>query len=142
MYGLIEGEANAIRAGKRPNSSMTPTIVLSQGQLFLVLGAPGGTRIPTGVLQVVLNVLNFKLNIQDAIDQPRFHHQWQPDRLYLERGFSPDTIDLLRVRGHTVEANTFSVARVEAIQVETTSDGKRWLAGGQDGRGDGKATGY
>ncbi len=141
MFGLIEGEANAIRPGKRPNSSMTPTIVLQNDQLFLVMGAPGGSRIPTGVLQVFLNVANFKLNIQDAIDQPRFHHQWQPDKLFLERGFSPDTIGLLRGMGHTVEPNTFGVARVEAIQVELT-DGKRWLAGGQDGRGDGKVAGY
>jgi gamma-glutamyltranspeptidase/glutathione hydrolase len=141
MFGLIEGEANAIRPGKRPNSSMTPTIVLRNNQLFLVMGAPGGSRIPTGVLQVFLNVANFKLNIQDAIDQPRFHHQWQPDQLFLERGFSPDTIELLRAKGHHVEPNTFSVARVEAIQVETI-DGKRWLAGGNDGRGDGKVTGY
>lgn len=141
MFGLIEGEANAIRPGKRPNSSMTPTIVLLKGQLHLVLGAPGGSRIPTGVLQVFLNVAVHKLNIQDAIDQPRFHHQWQPDKLYLERGFSPDTLELLRAKGHTVEPNTFGVARVEAIQVETI-DGKRWLAGGQDGRGDGKVAGY
>jgi gamma-glutamyltranspeptidase/glutathione hydrolase len=142
MYGLIEGEANAIRPGKRPNSSMTPTIVLKRDQLSLVMGAPGGSRIPTGVLQVVLNVINFNLNIQDAVDAPRFHHQWQPDKLYLERGFSPDTIELLRAKGHAVEPNTFSVARVEAIQVETTADGKRWLAGGNDGRGDGKVAGY
>jgi gamma-glutamyltranspeptidase/glutathione hydrolase len=142
MFGLIEGEANAIRPGKRPNSSMTPTIVLKQGQLSLVMGAPGGSRIPTGVLQVLLNVINFNLNIQDAVDAPRFHHQWQPDKLYLERGFSPDTIELLRAKGHTVETNTFSVARVEAIQVETAADGKRWLAGGNDGRGDGKVAGY
>ncbi|MBY0502503.1 MAG: gamma-glutamyltransferase [Bryobacteraceae bacterium] len=142
MFGLIEGEANAIRAGKRPNSSMTPTIVLQNNQLHLVLGAPGGSRIPTGVLQVILNVTNFKMNIQDAVDQPRFHHQWQPDKLYTERGFSPDTLDLLRARGHNVEPNTFGVARVEAIQIETTPDGKRWLAAGQDGRGEGKATGY
>lgn len=141
MFGLIEGEANSIRPGKRPNSSMTPTIVLEKGQLFLVLGAPGGSRIPTGVLQVLLNVTNFKLNVQDAIDQPRFHHQWQPDKLFLERGFSPDTIELLRAMGHNVEPNTFSVALVQAIQVEST-DGKRWLAGGQDGRGEGKVAGY
>ncbi len=142
MFGLIEGEANAIRPGKRPNSSMTPTIVLQKNQLFLVLGAPGGSRIPTGVMQVLLNVVNFKLGIQDAIDQPRFHHQWQPDKLYLERGFSPDTIELLRAKGHTVEPTSFGVARVEAIQVETTADGRRWLAGGNDGRGDGKVAGY
>lgn len=142
MFGLIEGVANSIAPGKRPNSSMTPTIVLKNGQPFLILGAPGGSRIITGVMQVLLNVLDFGMNIQEAVDAPRFHHQWQPDRLYTERGISPDTIAALRARGHTVEPNTFGVARVEAIHVETTPDGQRWLAGAADGRGDGKAAGY
>lgn len=142
MFGLIEGPANAIVPGKRPNSSMTPTLVLRNNQPVLVVGAPGGSRIITGVLQVMLNVIDFGMNVQDAVDAPRFHHQWQPDRLYTERGISPDTIAALRARGHTVETNTFGVARVEAIHVETTADGKRWLAGGSDGRGDGKASGY
>lgn len=142
MFGLIEGVANAITPGKRPNSSMTPTIVLRNNQPVLVIGAPGGSRIITGVLQVMLNVIDFGMNVQDAVDAPRFHHQWQPDRLYTERGISPDTIAALRARGHTVEPNTFGVARVEAIHVETSPDGKRWIAGGSDGRGDGKASGY
>jgi gamma-glutamyltranspeptidase/glutathione hydrolase len=142
MFKLIEGEANSIAPGKRPNSSMTPTILLRDGKLAMVLGAPGGSRIGNGVLQVILNVIDHGLNIQDAIDAPRLHHQWMPDRLYLERGFSPDTIEILKSMGHTVEAGTFGVARVEAIQVETRL-GKRWLAAGVDGRGDdGRATGY
>ncbi len=136
MYGLVQGEANAIEAGKRPLSSMTPTILLRDGKLFLVLGAPGGARIITGVLQIILNVVDFKMNIQDAVDRPRFHHQWKPDRLLLEDGFSPDTVSLLRARGHRV-AFTASVARVEAI---LASDG--WLEGATDSRGFGKATGY
>ena len=142
MFGLIEGPANAIAPGKRPNSSMTPTIVLRNNQPVLVVGAPGGSRIITGVMQVMLNVLDFGMNVQDAVDAPRFHHQWQPDRLYTERGISPDTIAALKAKGHTVEPNTFGVARVEAIHVETSPEGKRWLAGGSDGRGDGKAAGY
>ena len=142
MFGLIEGEANAIAPGKRMNSSMTPTIVLKDGGLFLVIGAPGGSRIITGVMQALLNVIDFGMNIQDAVDAPRIHHQWQPDRLFTERGVSPDTIALLRAKGHTVETNTFGVARVEAIQVETTPEGRRRLAGGSDGRADGKAAGY
>jgi gamma-glutamyltranspeptidase/glutathione hydrolase len=142
MFGLIEGVANSIAPGKRPNSSMKPTIVLKDGKPVLILGAPGGSRIITGVMQVMLNVLDFGMNIQDAVDAPRFHHQWQPDRLYTERGVSPDTIAALKARGHTVEPNTFGVARVEAIHVETTAEGKRWLAGAADGRGDGKAAGY
>lgn len=142
MFGLIEGEANAIAPGKRMNSSMTPTIVLKDGRLFLVIGAPGGSRIITGVMQAMLNVIDFGMNVQDAVDAPRMHHQWQPDRLYTERGVSPDTIALLRAKGHTVEPNTFGVARVEAIHVEVTAEGKRRLAGGSDGRADGKAAGY
>ena len=142
MFGLIEGVANTIQPGKRPNSSMTPTIVLKNNQPVLIVGAPGGSRIITGVMQVILNVLDFGMNVQDAVDAPRFHHQWQPDRLYTERGISPDTLAALRARGHAVEPNTFGVARVEAIHVETSPDGRRWLAGGSDGRGDGKASGY
>ena len=137
MFGLVQGEANAIQPRKRPLSSMTPTIVLRGGKPYIVLGAPGGSRIITGVLQVMLNVIDFGMNIQEAIDQPRFHHQWQPDKLYLERGFSPDTIALLRQRGHNVEENTWGVALVEAILI----DGG-WLQGGSDGRANGKAAGY
>jgi gamma-glutamyltranspeptidase/glutathione hydrolase len=137
MFGLVQGESNAIQPGKRPLSAMTPTIVLHNGKPYIVIGAPGGSRIITGVMQVILNVIDFKMNIQEAIDQPRFHHQWRPDRLYLERGFSPDTIALLKARGHDVEENTFGVALVEGILI----DGG-WLQGGSDGRANGKAAGY
>ena len=112
--------------------------MLRDGKPFLVLGAPGGSRIITAVLQVMLNVIDFGMNIQDAIDAPRIHHQWKPDRLDIERGISPDTIALLRRRGHIIdEANPTVIARVEAILL----DGG-WLQGGQDGRGSGKAAGY
>ncbi|MBS1827041.1 MAG: gamma-glutamyltransferase [Acidobacteria bacterium] len=137
MFGLVQGEANAIQPGKRPLSSMTPTIILKDGKLFMVVGAPGGSRIITGVLQVILNVIDFGMNAQDAVDAPRFHHQWQPDKLSLERGFSPDTIELLKSRGHTVDSIS-SVANVEAIVVQ--KDG--WLSGGTDPRSHGKAAGY
>ncbi|MCC6343011.1 MAG: gamma-glutamyltransferase [Bryobacterales bacterium] len=137
MFGLVQGESNAIQPNKRPLSSMTPTILLKDGKLFMVVGAPGGSRIITGVLQVILNVIDFGMNVQDAIDAPRFHHQWMPDRLYLERGFSPDTIALLKARGHTVDSAS-SVANVEAVVVRP--DG--WLAGGSDRRAHGKAAGF
>lgn len=140
MFGLIQGEANAIQPGKRPLSSMTPTILVRDGKPFLVLGAPGGSRIINGVLEVILNVVDFHMNVQDAVDWPRFHHQWMPDKLYLERGISPDTVTLLRNMGHDVassEATAQVVARVEAILID-----KGWLQGGQDGRGSGKAAGY
>jgi len=136
MFGLVQGEANAIAPRKRPLSAMTPTIVSKDGRLFMVLGAPGGPRIISGVLQVMLNVLDFGMNIQQAVDQPRLHHQWRPDTLYLERGFSPDTRALLEKRGHRV-ADTSSVASVEAIVI----DGG-WLQGAQNGRSAGKAAGY
>lgn len=136
MFGLVQGEANAIAPGKRPLSSMTPTIVLKDDRLFMALGAPGGSRIITGVTQVLLNVIDFGMTVQQAVDQPRFHHQWKPDKLLLERGFSPDTKALLEQRGHTLE-ETSSVASVEAILV-----GGGWLQGARNGRSSGKAAGY
>jgi gamma-glutamyltranspeptidase/glutathione hydrolase len=139
MFGLVQGEANAIQPGKRPLSSMTPTIVLKDGKLFMTAGAPGGSRISTAVLQVILNVLDFGMNVQDAIDAPRFHHQWQPDKLSLEPGISPDTVALLKSRGYEVDyAPGVVLAQVAAI----VSDGG-WLQGGSDGRSAmGKAAGY
>jgi len=140
MFHLIQGEANAIQPGKRPLSSMTPTILLRGGKLYMVIGAPGGGRIINGVFQVMLNVVDFHMNMQEAIDFPRFHHQWMPDELYLEKGFSPDTIALLRGMGHKIaayDARSPEIARVEAI----LNDGG-WLQGASDGRGNGKAEGY
>jgi gamma-glutamyltranspeptidase/glutathione hydrolase len=141
MFGAIGGVANEIAPKKTPLSSMTPTIVTKDGAAYLVVGAPGGTRIITSVMQVILNVLDFGLNIQDAIDQPRFHHQWKPDRLDLEPNFSPDTIALLREKGHTIDRPTGVIAAVQGIMVEDTRFG-RWVAGAWDGRGTGKAAGY
>jgi len=140
MFHLIQGEANAIQSGKRPLSSMTPTILLRGGKVYMVIGAPGGGRIINGVFQVILNVVDFHMNMQEAIDWPRFHHQWMPDELYLEKGFSPDTIALLRGMGHKVadyDARSPEVARVEAILNDSG-----WLQGASDGRGNGKAAGY
>jgi gamma-glutamyltranspeptidase/glutathione hydrolase len=140
LFGLIQGEANAIQPGKRPLSSMTPTILLHDGKLFMLVGAPGGSRIINGVLEVILNVVDFHMNAQDAVDWPRFHHQWMPDKLYLERGISPDTIALLKGMGYNVESSektSVVIARTEAIV-----DDKNWLQGGSDGRGAGKAAGY
>ena len=139
MFGLVQGARNAIAPGKRPLSSMTPTILLKDGQLFMTVGAPGGSRIATAVLQVILNVVDFGMNIQDAIDAPRVHHQWMPDRLSLERAISPDTVDLLKSRGYDVDYNASVVLAQTAAIV---SDGG-WLQGGSDGRSAaGKAAGY
>ena len=136
MFGLVQGEKNAIAPGKRPLSSMTPTIVLRDGKLFMVVGGPGGGRIITSVLQTFLNVVDFGMNVQDAVDAPRFHHQWMPDKITIERGFSPDTIKLLQARGHTIETIN-SVARIFAIVIDNG-----WLQGAADGRSYGKAEGY
>jgi len=156
MFGLIQGEANAIAPRKRPLSAMTPTIVEKDGKLVMALGAPGGPRIISGVLQVLLHVIDFGAGIQRAVDQPRIHHQWMPDTLYHESGFSPDTLDLLRQRGHSL-SSIFSVGSVEAILVEeprvrsvedATTKGAnvteriRWLAAAQNGRSAGKASGF
>src|SRR3979490_3350738 len=105
---------------------MTPTIVLKDGRLFMTAGAPGGSRISTAAAQGFLNVLDFGMNVQDAIDAPRVHHQWQPDTLSLERGISPDTVALLKSRGYDVDyAPGVRVAQGAAI----VSDAG-WLQGG------------
>jgi gamma-glutamyltranspeptidase/glutathione hydrolase len=137
MFGLVQGEANAIAPRKRPLSSMTPTILTRDGKLFMVVGGPGGGRIITSVLQTITNVIDFKMNVRDAVDAPRFHHQWRPDVITAEPGFSPDTLRLLREMGHKVESSG-SVARIFAIVVQPDA----WLSGAADGRSYGKASGY
>ena len=137
MFLLIQGEANAIQPKKTPLSSMTPTILVKDGKVRMLVGAPGGGRIITGVLQVILNVVDHGMNLQEAIDAPRFHHQWLPDKLYLEKGFSPDTIELLKQRGHATEP-TEGVASVNGIMIGAEG----WLYGAWDGRRDGKVSGY
>ncbi len=99
-FGLVGGEANAIQGGKRPLSSMTPTIVFKDGQPLLATGSPGGSRIITMVLQILLNVIDHDLNIAEATAAPRIHHQWLPDKLWVERGLGPDTLAILRQRSH------------------------------------------
>ncbi|HUJ21225.1 MAG TPA: gamma-glutamyltransferase [Bryobacteraceae bacterium] len=136
LFGLIQGEANAIQPRKTPLSSMTPTIVLRDGKLCLVVGSPGGPTIINTVLEVVVDVIDFGMNIADAVDAPRLHHQWMPDVLDLERGFSPDTIALLQARGHTVKI-VDGQGEVAAIQVQ---DG--WLEASADPRTEGTAKGY
>jgi len=102
-YGLVGGEANAVAPGARPLSSMTPTLVFRDGRLFLVTGSPGGSRIISTVLQVIVNAIDFRMNLAQALAWPRIHHQWQPDVLMVEDGLSPDTLALLRGRGHSVK---------------------------------------
>ena len=139
MFGLIQGEENAIAPNKRPLSAMTPTIVLKDGKLWLVLGSPGGPTIITTVANILINVADFSLDIQKAVNAPRFHHQWMPDRLVLERDrFSPDTIALLKSRGHEIAYGLGGDG--ECIQIDLAT-GMR--LGASDGRNDtGKAVGY
>ncbi len=114
-FGLLGGIANAIEPGKRPLSSMTPVIVLKEGQPWLATGTPGGARIITTVLQTILNTIDFKMNIAEALSMPRVHHQWMPDFLRIEKGLSPDTIRLLKERGHVVRVMP-TMGRVQTVQ--------------------------
>ena len=137
-YGLIQGPANAIGPGKRPLSAMTPTIVLKDGKLFLVLGSPGGPTIITTVANVLIGVVDFSLDIQEAVNAPRFHHQWLPDQIMVEDRLSPDTMNVLRSKGHKLTVRHFW-GDAECIVIDPKT-GER-LAGA-DGRNNGKAVGY
>src|SRR5580698_2774695 len=146
LYGLIQGPANAIGPGKRPLSSMTPTIVLKDGKLFLVLGSPGGARIITTVANILMGVVDYGMNIQEAVNAPRFHHQWLPDVVNVEQWFSPDTVRLLEQMGHKVESGEtaggdtapyWSDGECIAIDLKT---GER--LGASDGRHNGRPVGY
>lgn len=136
MFGMVGADANAIEPGKRPLSSMTPTIITKGSKLAMVVGAPGGSRITTGVAEVIFNVLDFGLNAQDAVDLPRFHLQWKPDILYLQKGFPLQTEEALRTMGYDVKP-TDNVARVETIVVNNGT-----LEGGTESRQHGKVAGY
>jgi gamma-glutamyltranspeptidase/glutathione hydrolase len=136
MFGLVQGEANAIQPRKTPVSSMAPTIVLKDGKPYLALGSPGGPTILNTVLEVMVNVLDFGMNVQDAVNWPRFHHQWLPDTLSIERGYSPDTIALLEKRGYKIR-HVISQGECAAIMMENG-----WLMGAADPRTEGTAAGY
>jgi gamma-glutamyltranspeptidase/glutathione hydrolase len=139
MYGLIQGPNNAIAPGHRPLSAMTPTIVLKDGKVQMVLGSPGGPRITTTVLNIFLSTAEGGLNIQQAVDAPRFHHQYLPDTLYVEAGFPADTATKLTAEGYTLkQGGHWSDGECIAVNPKT---GK--LEGGQDHRHHyGKAAGY
>lgn len=124
MFGLVQGEANAIAPGKRPLSSMSPAIVLRDGKPFLVLGSPGGARIITIVLQVALNMLDYGMAPQQAVDAPRIHHQWLPDVVYTEPfGLSPDTQRLLRAMGYRIRTQRpWGAAELIAVGPSSSAD--------------------
>lgn len=146
LYGLIQGPANSIGPGKRPLSSMTPTIVTKDGKLFLVLGSPGGARIITTVGNILMGVIDYGMDIQTAVNARRFHHQAYPDIAYVEQWFSPDSVKLLRDMGHEVKFGDGEGADWEpywsdgeCVQVDLQT-GER--LGASDMRGNGKAVGY
>ncbi|MDB5990431.1 MAG: ggt [Herbaspirillum sp.] len=136
-FGLTGGQANAVAGGKRPLSSMSPTIVLKDGKPFLVTGSPGGSRIITTVLQTILNVIDHQMNVAEASIAPRIHHQWMPDVLRIEKGLSPDTLRLLQQQGYVLSLKP-PMGRTQTIQL--TPDG---LYGYSDSRNpDGMTLGY
>jgi gamma-glutamyltranspeptidase/glutathione hydrolase len=104
MFGLVQGQTNAIAPGKRPLSSMSPAIVTKDGKTFMVIGSPGGARIITITLQALMNVIDYRMNVQEAVDSPRIHHQWMPDKIFVEpRALSPDTLKILNDMGYEIE---------------------------------------
>ena len=135
VYGLVGGNANAIQPAKRPLSSMSPTIVVKEGKAWLVTGSPGGSRIITTVLQMVVNSIDFGMNVEEATNAPRFHHQWLPDQLRVEKGFSPDTLRLLESRGQHVQVEA-AMGSTQSIMI--APDGT--LYGASDPRSPGALT--
>ncbi|MBL0355582.1 MAG: gamma-glutamyltransferase [Chitinophagaceae bacterium] len=136
MYGALGNEKNAIAPGKRMLSSMTPTIVLKNGKPYLVLGTPGGTTIPTSVFQTIVNIIDFNMSAEDAVNKPKFHHQWLPDVIDMEDDFDATSIAALKAMGYTINKRG-SIGRTELIQIKK---GKIIAVG--DKRGDDAAEGY
>lgn len=139
LYGAIGGEANKILPGKRMLSSMTPTILEKNGKLYMVIGSPGGTRIITSVFQSIVNVIEFDMNMQEAVDAKRVHHQWLPDEIFPEPGALQDeVVSELKQLGHTITFLDWDFGRVDAILVRENQT----LEGGADSRGDDIAVGF
>ena len=138
IYGLIGGKVNSVQPQKRMLSSMTPTIIEKDGKLSMILGSPGGPTIITSVLQTILNVYLFNDNLKEAVDHPRFHHLWLPDKIYFEEGaFKQTIIDSLKILGYNFNTKTSSIGRVDAIYI----DQNKKIYAAADPRGDDYASG-
>jgi len=136
MFGTVGQEANAIAPGKRMLSSMTPTIVLKDNKPYIVVGTPGGTTIPTSVYQTIVDIIDFKLSPEDAVNFPKFHQQWLPDVIYVEKTFNKDVVAKLEAMGYKIEERG-SIGRTEVIMIK---DGT--ITAVADHRGDDGAVGY
>jgi len=139
MYGAVGAEANAIYPGKRMLSSMTPTIVLKNNQPYLVVGTPGGTTIPTSIIQSLVNMIDFKMSPEEAVNLPKFHHQWLPDEIRVEKDFNPATIQQLEAMGYKVVKKE-AIGRTELIEIKYGKTRKVTTIA--DKRGDDTAEGY
>ncbi len=141
MYGALGTEANAITAGKRMLSSMTPTLVLKNGLPYLVIGTPGGTTIPTSVFQTILNILDFNLSAADAVNKPKFHHQWKPDVIYVENDFPEAVADQLSAIGYKITKRS-QIGRTEVIMITRNAGNTMSFEAIGDRRGDDDARAY
>jgi len=141
VFGLLMGEANAIAPGKRPLSSMTPTVILKDGKVFMVTGSPGGPRIITTTLHTILNVIDYGMNMQEAVDAPRIHHQWMPDTVYIEpNALSPDTKGILEKMGHRLVVQEYKWSLADSILIDPITGA---MQGAHDNRiPSGAAMGY
>jgi gamma-glutamyltranspeptidase/glutathione hydrolase len=137
MYGAVGAEANAINPGKRMLSSMTPTIVLKNNKPYLIIGTPGGTTITTSVFQTLVNVLEFGMDAFDAVNKPKFHHQWLPDLIFIEPDFNKETKSALEAMGYKINSRG-SIGRTEVIRI--LPDGT--IEAVADKRGDDHAAGF
>ena len=135
MYGLVGNEVNSIEPGKRMLSSMTPTILLKDGEPFLILGSPGGGKIITTVAQIIINIIDFGMSVAEAVDAPRFHHQWIPDKIEFEEGaYSPELVEALEKRGQRCFLRSSTIGDAQVIGLIDSV-----ACGVSDRRGNGKA---
>ena len=143
MYGAIGNDKNAIAPGKRMLSSMTPTIVLKNNQPYIVVGTPGGTTIPTSLFQSIINIVDYKMSAEDAVNKPKFHHQWQPDVIYVEKDFDKNVKTKLVEMGYKITERG-TIGRTELIKIEKSkkSNNKIEINAVADKRGDDDARGY